>query len=206
MQITSQVLLNAYAQGIFPMAHSEEGNRIYWYEPDPRTIIPLDSFHISRSLRRTIKKKRFEIRVNTRFYEVMRACAAPAPGREETWISEELIGLYSELHGFGFATSVESYYEGELVGGVYGVDLYGLFAGESMFSRRTDASKVALAYLLTGLKEAGYSLFDVQFMTEHLRRFGAIEISKGEYRDRLEHALALRPESLALAIAEANRK
>ena len=135
----------------------------------------------------------------------MRACAAPAPGREETWISEELIGLYSELHRFGFATSVESYYEGELVGGVYGVDLNGLFAGESMFSRRTDASKVALAYLLMGLKQAGYALFDVQFMTEHLRRFGAIEISKGEYRDRLEHALALRPESLARTIAEANR-
>ncbi len=181
------------------MAHSEEGNRIYWYDPDPRTIIPLDSFHISRSLRRTMKRNIFEIRFDSQFERVMQECAAPAKGREETWISDEIIFLYTELFKYGYAGSIESYYQGELVGGVYGVKLNGLFAGESMFSKKTDASKVALAFLLQTLKEAGFALFDVQFMTDHLRRFGAVEISRAEYKDRLEQALGLRPLSLALA-------
>jgi len=181
------------------MAHTDEGNQIYWYDPDPRAIIPLGDFHISRSLNRTIRKGIFDIRLNNNFRATMQACAAPAKGREETWISPELIDLYSFLHEYGFAHSVEAYQDSELVGGVYGVALNGLFAGESMFSRKTDASKVALAYLLRALRDQGYSLFDTQFLTAHLARFGAIEISRAEYKNRLEHALKIRPEKLATA-------
>ena len=197
MQISPQILLNAYAQGVFPMAHTEENNQIYWYDPDPRAIIPLDDFHISRSLNRTIRKGIFEIKLDYDFRGTMHACAAPAKGREETWISQEIIDLYCFLHDYGFAHSVEAYLDNQLVGGVYGVALNGLFAGESMFSRKTDASKVALTYLLRALQDVGYSLFDTQFLTSHLARFGAIEISRGEYKDRLEHALKLKPKKLA---------
>ena len=171
------------------MAH--EDGRIYWYDPDPRAIIPLDRFHVSRSLRRTIRQRRFEIRLDNAFTTVMQACAAPAPGREETWISKEIIQAYTRLHQLGFAHSVEAWRGNRLVGGLYGVTVGGFFAGESMFSHERDSSKVALAFLVAHLNERKFSLLDIQFMTDHLRRLGAIEISAVEYKMRLSQALLL---------------
>ena len=189
MRLTPQLLLNAYSQGIFPMA--DEDGTIYWYDPDPRAIIPLDTFHIPRSLARTIRRGNFEVRVDAAFRAVMEACAEPTPGREITWINAEIIEAYCELHALRFAHSVETWIEGELAGGLYGVALGGLFAGESMFSWVTDSSKVALVYLVERLRRGGFCLLDTQFMTDHLRRFEAIEISRQEYRARLAHALTV---------------
>lgn len=186
-KLTPDLLINAYCQGIFPMAH--EDGHIYWYNPDPRAILPLDSFHIPRSLHRTLKKAPFDIRINSAFREVMVACAAPAPEREETWISPDIIRAYTHLHRLGFAHSVEAWLDGELVGGLYGVAIRGFFAGESMFSRVTDSSKVALVHLVRRLTLRGFALLDVQFMTAHLARFGAIEIPAELYTQRLLAAL-----------------
>lgn len=185
--LTPQMLLSAYCQGVFPMAH--EDGRIYWYDPDPRAIIPLDRFHVSRSLERTIRQQRFEIRVDTAFTAVIKACATPAPGREETWINDDIFQAYTRLHRLGFAHSVEAWQANELVGGLYGVAIGGFFAGESMFSTMPDSSKVALVYLVEHLRRRQFRLLDTQFMTEHLRRFGAVEISAVEYRQRLGQAL-----------------
>ena len=168
------------------MSH-EDG--IYWYDPDPRAILPLDGLHISHSLARTLKQNKFEIRLNSAFTAVMRACAAPDIGREETWISEEIITAFTNLHNLRFAHSVEAWFEGKLVGGLYGVALRGLFAGESMFSQESNASKVALVYLVNQLRERGFQLLDVQFMTEHLSRLGAIDISQAAYKKRLTQAM-----------------
>lgn len=184
--LTPQLLLSAYSQGIFPMAH-EDG--VYWYDPDPRAVLPLDGLHVSRSLARTIKQNTFEIRVDTAFTAVMHACAAPGPNREETWISDEIISAYTNLHNLRFAHSVEAWFEGKLVGGLYGVAVRGLFAGESMFSRQTDASKVALVYLVNRLRERRFLLLDVQFMTDHLQRLGAVEIPQAAYKRRLAQAM-----------------
>jgi leucyl/phenylalanyl-tRNA---protein transferase len=186
--LTPQMLLNAYAQGYFPMADPDDGN-IYWYDPDPRTILPLESFHVPRRLARTVKQKKFEVRINTAFQRVMELCAEPRKNQPRTWISEELIELYTVLHRHGFAHSVETWQRGELVGGVYGVSVGGLFAGESMFSRARDASKVALVALGDVLKRNGYVLFDVQFTNEHLKQFGIIEIPRKHYKLKLEAAL-----------------
>jgi len=169
------------------MAH--EDGRIYWYDPDPRAIIPLDRFHVSRSLRRTIRQQLFDIRIDTAFTAVMEACAAPAPGREETWISEEIIQADTWLHKLGFAHSVEAWRGGELVGGLYGIAIGGFFAGESMFSLERDSSKVALAFLVARLNERGFQLLDTQFMTDHLRSLGAIEIPALVYKQWLGQAL-----------------
>lgn len=189
MKLTSELLLSAYCQGVFPMAH-EDGD-IYWYDPDPRTILPLNDFHVSRSLKRFIKKNPFEIRVNSCFTDVMKACAAPAPGREETWINQELITAYTRLHQLGFANSVEVWQSDKLVGGLYGVAIKGLFAGESMFSYVTNSSKVALVYLVERLRRKGFMLLDTQFMTDHLQQFGAVEIKAEEYKRRLQLALTV---------------
>ena len=189
VNLNSHLLLNAYSQGIFPMAQPD--GAIYWYDPDPRAILPLDSFHVSRSLARRIRRGGFEIRVDSDFRTVITACAEPASGRESTWISPEIIAAYCELHELGFAHSVETWVEGELAGGLYGVTLGGLFAGESMFSRATDASKIALVYLVERLKRRRFQLLDIQFMTEHLRRFGAIEIPRHRYQQYLEKALQI---------------
>ncbi|MCB8942710.1 MAG: leucyl/phenylalanyl-tRNA--protein transferase [Ardenticatenaceae bacterium] len=186
MPITPQLLLSGYCQGIFPMADEDE---IFWYDPDPRAIIPLDSFHIPRSLQRVINSGRFEVRVDTAFSDVMRACAAPGDGRETTWISEEFVQVYTQLHQSRLAHSVETWLDGELVGGLYGVSLGGFFAGESMFHRERDASKVALVHLVERMKHGGYTLLDVQFMTPHLRRFGAIEVPRKYYKKLLAQAL-----------------
>lgn len=170
---------------------ADEDGTLYWYDPDPRAILPLDRFHVPRSLARTIRQGGFEVRYDTAFREVITACAEPTPGRESTWISPEIIKSYYRLHKVGFAHSVETWVDGQLVGGLYGVTVRGLFAGESMFSRATDASKIALVYLVERLRRRGFVLLDIQFMTEHLRRFGAIEISRSEYRLRLAHALTV---------------
>lgn len=169
---------------------ADENGRIFWYDPDPRAIIPLHNFHVSRSLKRTLKKEPFTIRINAAFEQVIRGCAAPVPGREETWISEEIIQAYVRLHRLGYAHSVEAWQDGQLVGGLYGVAIRGLFAGESMFSHATDSSKVALVYLVGHLRQREFKLLDVQFLTEHLRRFGAVEISAQAYKHRLMEALA----------------
>lgn len=192
MELTTEVLLLAYSQGVFPMAHSD--GRIYWYDPHPRAIIPLDAFHTPRSLQRVVKNGRFTIRTDTAFRQVMEACAAPAAGREDTWINQEFLEAYTRLNQLGFAHSVETWFGDELVGGLYGVTLGGFFAGESMFSWADNASKVALVHLVARLRRGGYQLLDTQFMTEHLRRFGTIEIPRNEYKRRLARALQVQGE------------
>lgn len=169
------------------MAHDD--GEVYWYDPDPRAILPLDQFHVSRSLQRVVNNGRFELRVDTCFADVMRACAAPAPDRETTWISEEFVQAYTQLHYAGLAHSVESWLDGELVGGLYGVALGGLFAGESMFHHERDASKVALYHLIERLRRKSFTLLDVQFVTPHLQRFGVIEIPRKLYKKYLAQAL-----------------
>ncbi len=183
MNLTPHLLLSAYAQGLFPMA--EETGEIYWYDPDPRAIIPLDSFHVPRRLARTLRQAPFELRVDSAFRETMEGCAE----RESTWINDDLIESYCALHQMGFAHSVETWQGGRLVGGVYGVALRGLFAGESMFSRERDASKVALVALMTHLQARAYHLFDVQFTNPHLIQFGVVEIPRRRYRRRLAEAM-----------------
>jgi leucyl/phenylalanyl-tRNA--protein transferase len=168
---------------------ADEDGTIYWYDPDPRAIIPLDDFHIPRSLARIVRQGKFEIRIDTAFRTVMEACAEPTSGREITWISPEIIDAYSELHTLGFSHSVETWLKGELVGGLYGVSLGGFFAGESMFSRVQDSSKVALVYLVERLRRSGFCLLDTQFLTDHLQRFGAVEIPRAEYQTQLDYAL-----------------
>jgi leucyl/phenylalanyl-tRNA--protein transferase len=191
MNLSPTLLLIAYSQGIFPMAN--RAGAIDWFDPDPRAILPLDdSFYISRSLARTLRRNPFEMRVDTAFREVMLACAQPAPGREFTWIGDEFIEAYSQLHQLGFAHSVEAWLDGKLAGGLYGVSLGGLFAGESMFSRVKDASKVALVHLTNRLRGSGFVLHDIQMMTPHLQRFGAILIPREEYKARLAGALRVK--------------
>lgn len=185
LPLTPRVLVAAYSQGIFPM---DVDGEICWFSPDPRTIIPLDSLHVSRRLVRTCRSGKFEIRVNTAFEAVMRGCAKRDEG---TWISEEIVTAYTRLHRRGLAHSVETWQDGELAGGVYGVALGGAFFGESMFHYRTDASKVALVALVERLNARGYVLFDVQYTTAHLARFGCVEIARREYLARLEQALAV---------------
>lgn len=188
MNLSPEALLAGYMQGIFPMASAD--GRVAWYSPDPRAILPLDHLHVSRSLRRSILRGQFEVRYNTAFREVIEACAAPAPGRDETWISAAITEAYTRLHRLGFAHSVESWSEGQLVGGLYGVSIRGFFAGESMFSRRRDASKVALYYLVLRLRERGFRLLDVQYQTPHLKQLGAVEIPRPRYLALLRGALA----------------
>jgi len=182
-------LIECYARGVFPMAEGRDDPRIYLLDPDERGVIPLDGLHIPRSLRKTVRHDLYEVRYNTAFREVVRGCAAPGPGREETWINDGILSLYFELHNLGFAHSVECWRDGELAGGLYGVALGGAFFGESMFSIRTDASKVALVHLVAQLRAGGYLLLDTQFTTEHLERFGAITIPRDIYRLRLGDAL-----------------
>lgn len=190
MTLTPALLLHAYAQGLFPMAN-EHGD-IYWYSPDPRAVIPLDErFHVSKNLKRTIRKGTFDITIDESFEEVIRECAAPAPGREETWISEEIINVYCDLHRLGHAHSVECRIDGLLVGGLYGVAVGGAFFGESMFSRVSEASKVALVYLVNRLRDGGFFMLDTQFVTDHLIGFGAYEIPHEIYIRKLEYALTV---------------
>ena len=186
------MLLRAYMAGLFPMSESRDDPDLFWVDPKRRGTIPLERFHVSRSLARRMRRGGFETSLNRDFDGVLRGCAA----REETWISEGIAQLYMELHLAGFAASQEVWMDGRLVGGVYGVALGGAFFGESMFSAATDASKIALATLIFRLRRAGYVLFDTQFVTPHLSSLGAVEIARDLYRARLADALRVRPRSL----------
>lgn len=188
---TAKDLLACYARGVFPMADAREDARIFLIDPERRGVIPLEGFHVSRRLARTVRTDVFEVRVDTAFHEVVLACAAPGPGRPETWINRPIERLYLKLHDMGFAHSLECWRDGELVGGLYGVALKGAFFGESMFSRTRDASKVALVHLVARLIAGGFKLLDSQFLTEHLSQFGAVEIGRREYHKRLTAALAV---------------
>lgn len=196
--LTPALLLQAYADGIFPMAEGAEGEELFWFSPPLRAVIPLDGrFHVSRSLRKTIKSRPFGIVLNGDFDAAIRACAEPAPGRATTWINQEILDLYGTLHRMGHAHSIEARdrVTGALIGGLYGVSLGGAFFGESMFSRATDASKVSLVYLVALLRHCGFTLLDAQFQTAHLVRFGTHEIKREDYLETLSHAIA-RPAQL----------
>jgi leucyl/phenylalanyl-tRNA--protein transferase len=183
--IDPDLLLRAYSIGVFPMADSREADEVFWVEPRRRAIMPLEGFRLSRSLRKTLRSGRFEVTADRAFAEVVRRCAH----RAETWINAEIEESYALLHRRGHAHSVECWAEGELVGGLYGVNLGAAFFGESMFSTKRDASKVALAWLVARLKVGGYRLLDCQFMTDHLGSLGAIEISQSDYLSLLSSAL-----------------
>ncbi len=189
MKLTPELLLSAYQQGYFPMAEAD--GEIFWYQPEPRTVIPLDDFHCPKSLARVVRSNRFEVRIDTSFERVIRRCAEPRSAEEGVWLNEEIIQVFIELHHTGIAHSVETWKDEALVGGLYGLSIRGLFAGESMFSRATDASKFALVHLVEHMKACGMVLLDTQFTTEHLQRFGAVEIPAEEYERRLKEALAL---------------
>lgn len=184
--LTPDVLLDAYRIGFFPMAESRAGS-LSWFSPDPRGIIPLSPCNIPRSVRRLLRSGAFEIRMDTSFEQVMRACAA----REETWISEEIVQLYCALFRVGYGHSVEAWQDGKLAGGLYGIAIGGAYFGESMFSDIPGASKTALASLMIRLENTGFSLLDTQYLTPHLAQFGGIEIPRAAYLDRLENALDL---------------
>jgi len=187
--LTPELLLRAYAAGIFPMAESADDPELFWVDPVRRGILPLEQFHLPRRLARTIRSDRFAIACNRDFAGVMRGCAEPAADRPQTWINDEIVAVYSALHAGGHAHSLEAYIGEQLVGGLYGVALGGAFFGESMFSRVADASKVALAHLVARLMRGGYRLLDTQFVTDHLKSFGAVEISRAQYRRLLAEAL-----------------
>jgi leucyl/phenylalanyl-tRNA--protein transferase len=188
--ITPDLLLRAYSIGLFPMADSADDPELFWVEPELRGIIPLDDFHISKSLAKTIKRAPFDIRYDTAFEDVMKGCAAPAPDRPTTWINAKILSLYATLHKMGHAHSVEAWDGDELVGGLYGVSLGSAFFGESMFSRRTDASKICLVHLVERLRKRGFKLLDTQFTTEHLKSFGAVDVPKTRYEKMLARAIA----------------
>ncbi|MGZ5861783.1 MAG: leucyl/phenylalanyl-tRNA--protein transferase [Methyloceanibacter sp.] len=190
IEITPQVLLKAYACGIFPMAESAEDNALYWIEPERRGILPLDGLHVPNRLARTIRKGGFAVRFDHDFEAVIEGCAAPRSGRRSTWINGRIRGLYRDLFALGHCHTVEVYEGDTLIGGLYGVHLGRAFFGESMFSRARDASKIALVYLVARLRFGGFVLLDTQFVTGHLARFGAIEVGRAEFQRLLEGALA----------------
>ncbi|MFD2523812.1 leucyl/phenylalanyl-tRNA--protein transferase [Emticicia soli] len=186
--LSADDLIYGYINGIFPMADSD--GTLYWYSPDPRAIIPIDTYKTPKSLRPVINKKLFEIRLNHNFRAVMEACSKPRRDSEDTWISEEIIDAYTNLHQAGFAHSVEAYLDNQLVGGLYGVSIGSAFFGESMFYTEPNASKVAFDYLMQLLRKQKFMLLDTQFINDNVRRFGAIEISKGEYIRMLKKAIS----------------
>lgn len=184
--LTPDLLLHAYASGIFPMSESCDDPEIFWVDPQRRGILPLDGFHMSRSLRKTILKNIYDVRFNTDFSGVVAGCAK----RDETWINQTIFDLYQTLHASGHAHSQEIWQENQLVGGVYGVSFGGAFFGESMFSRRRDVSKIALAYLVDRLRQTGFTLFDTQFITPHLTSLGGVEIDRQDYLSMLSDAIS----------------
>jgi leucyl/phenylalanyl-tRNA--protein transferase len=198
IEITPQVLLKAYTCGIFPMAESADDPALYWIEPQQRGILMLDEVHVPRRLARSIRRGAYQVRIDSDFEAVITGCAASRPGRRTTWINPKIRSLYGDLFEMGYCHTVETWLGGELVGGLYGVALNGAFFGESMFSTARDASKVALAYLCARLCFGGFSLLDTQFVTEHLRQFGTIEIDRAEFHTRLERALVHKADFLAL--------
>jgi len=188
-ELTPDLLLRAYATGLFPMAESAEDPELFWVDPERRGVLPLDGIHVPRRLKKTIRQARFDVTADRDFPGVLQGCAERTPSRKSTWINAEIIRLYGALHAMGAAHSVECWHDGKLAGGLYGVALGGAFFGESMFSRETDASKVALVHLVARLRRGGFTLLDTQFVTAHLARFGALEISRRAYRKRLDTAL-----------------
>ncbi|WP_037302856.1 leucyl/phenylalanyl-tRNA--protein transferase [Phaeobacter italicus] len=196
MTLTPDLLLHAYSVGVFPMAESRDDPEVFWVDPKRRGVFPIGGFRLSRSLAKTIRKGDYEVRVNHDFAAVVDGCA----DREETWINPEIRDRYIDLHEQGNAHSVEIYHDGDLSGGVYGVSLAGAFFGESMFSRRRDASKIALAYLLDRLEISGFILCDTQFLTAHLASLGAVEISRASYRRQLASALEVEADFTAAAV------
>lgn len=196
--ITPEILLKAYAVGMFPMAESADDPTLFWVEPEWRGVIPLDGFHLPKRLARTVRQDLFEVTVDVDFAGVIDGCAAPGPGRRKTWINGRIRRLYGELFRRGHCHTVECRLGGELVGGLYGVSLGAGFFGESMFSTATDASKVALVHLIARLRAGGYQLLDTQFVTEHLLRFGAEEIPREIYSRKLEAAVGETADFFAL--------
>lgn len=188
-EITPEVLLRAYTCGIFPMAESADDPTLYWIKPELRGIIPLNAMRVPQRLARTIRQGRFEVRIDSDFNGIISGCAAPKPGRSETWINEPIRELYGELFRLGFCHTVETWLDGRLVGGLYGVHLQRAFFGELMFSTERDASKVALVYLAARLISGGFTLLDTQFITDHLQQFGAVEIAREEFQKLLTTAL-----------------
>jgi leucyl/phenylalanyl-tRNA--protein transferase len=195
LALTPELILQAYANGVFPMAEGRDDDEIFWVDPRARGIIPLDGFHISRSLAKVIRSGHFRVTFNQDFEGVMEGCA----DRDETWINDTIFELYGALHDMGFGHSLEIWQGERLVGGTYGLTLGTAFFGESMFSRAPNASKVALAYMVARLKRTGFTLFDTQFLTPHLASLGGIEIPRAEYRDMLRNALLARADITALA-------
>ena len=189
IEITPELMLRAYRHGLFPMAETRNGDRLYWLDPERRGVLPLESFHLPRRLLRTVMARTFDVSADHDFRAVIAGCAATAPGREDTWINPQIEQLFAELHRIGFAHSVECRKAGRLVGGLYGVAIGGVFFGESMFSTERDASKVALVHLVARLRIGGFRLLDTQFVTAHLAQFGAAELPRDEYKARLAAAL-----------------
>ena len=189
MEITPGLLLRAYAHGMFPMAKSAESDELYWFDPPLRGVLPLEAFHIPKRLRRDVRRQVFTVRYDTAFQQVLQACAEPAADRPTTWINDRIASLYGSLFEIGHAHSVECWQDDQLVGGLYGVSLKRAFFGESMFSRATNASKVALVHLVAQLRYGGYRLLDTQFTTEHLRQFGGVEITQADYKVLLGEAM-----------------
>ncbi len=187
--LSPELLVRAYASGIFPMSESRHDPSIFWVDPPQRGILPLAGFHVTRSLKKTVRQRRFSVRFDNDFAAVINACAETPRPDQGTWINDQIIEAYTELHRLGLAHSVECRLDGKLVGGLYGVSLNGAFCGESMFSHATDASKVALVHLVARLRHCKMQLLDTQFVTEHLKSFGAIEIPAREYLLLLEQAL-----------------
>ena len=190
--LTPEILLKAYQAGIFPMAESADDPELFWVDPERRGVMPLDGFHLSRRLRRVVRQNRFIVRVDSDFPGTLAACAEATEKRPNTWINAEIVRLYTALFEGGAVHSVESWQDGSLVGGLYGVSIGGAFFGESMFSRVTDASKVALVHLVALLRRGGYRLLDMQFLTPHLAQFGAIEMPRAQYQHLLAEALHYR--------------
>lgn len=189
VEITPELMLRAYRAGLFPMAETRRGERLYWLDPERRGMLPLDGFHLPRRLLRTLLSDTFAVTADADFPAVIAGCAAMAPGREDTWINHDIERLFTELHRLGYAHSLETWNEGRLVGGLYGVALGGVFFGESMFSRMRDASKAALVHLVARLRIGGFRLLDTQFVTTHLSQFGAIEVPREDYKAMLAAAL-----------------
>ncbi len=189
--LTPELVLSAYSIGLFPMANDRDDPTIHWIDPLHRGILPLDRFHVPRSLKKTIRKGRFELTVNRDFPAVIRACAEATADRPRTWLNDDIIELYLDLHRRGHGHSIETWEAGRLVGGLYGLALGGVFCGESMFSRATDASKVALVELVARLRIGGFVLLDTQFVNDHLTQFGIEEITRSAYKARLKKALTI---------------
>jgi leucyl/phenylalanyl-tRNA--protein transferase len=187
--LTPQLLLCAYAQGLFPMGERRDDPALYWVSPELRGVLPLDDFHVPHRLARTVRSGRFAVSFDHAFGRVLQECAAPRPGREQSWINSEIVRLYGALAASGHAHSVECWRDGKLAGGLYGLQLGAAFFGESMFSAERDASKVALVHLVGALKQGGFTLLDTQFLTAHLASFGAVEIPRDDYLQLLHDAI-----------------